>query len=435
MYNYIIMVVLKKICRRIRHYLCIVYNRFVLCYKHIYKLLLIKRNKIIGNTKTIHIAFIVQMPAVWDKVQNVFEMFNTYKNVNVELLQVPEFDIENCQLTSQFCSYYKNKYPKTKITKVGDGTNIKIKLRKANFDYIFYERPYSHFLPKSLWPSFLYPYTKLCYIPYGYSGSDIFISKTNSIDFIKYLTFYFTLSDSNKRSLLEFINNTERAYSRFVSLGYPNLENYLQLNTHFKDSTCNKSVILWTPRFTYDKSVGGSHFFEYKDDIINEKLLDKIKLVFRPHPLMFETFIRDNLMKRSDVDEILKKLSDFHVVYDNQRPIYDSIVHSNILITDYSSILINYFLTGKPIIYCPSKYRLNSDFSKILNCIYVANNSKELKGHIDNLLKGNDYLKSKRQELINSDFVYHKGSTKRIVDYILEDYDKTYKLKGRLRNG
>ena len=93
-----------------------------------------------------------------------------------------------------------------------------------------------------------------------------------------------------------------------------------------------------------DKRLYRSTFFEYKDKIIDYvNRNDKLKFVFRPHPLMFNNFINEGLMSKKEVKEYLDNFKE-NKVYDDQGDYFDTFRESDVLVTDFSSIIIDYFI-------------------------------------------------------------------------------------------
>ena len=138
--------------------------------------------------------------------------------------------------------------------------------------------------------------------------------------------------------------------------------------------------------------------------------------MFRPHPLMFEQFINQGLMTADEEEAFKSKIREASIKYDSDSMISNAIHENDLLITDYSSIIINFFLTGKPIIYCKANYDLNDDYSRMAEGIYVAENSEQLSQYVKMLINGKDPLKEKRAEIISEYKKKHVGSAKRIVD-------------------
>lgn len=108
---------------------------------------------------------------------------------------------------------------------------------------------------------------------------------------------------------------------------------------------------------------------------------------------------------------------------DTSSDYLNTFYHSDCLITDTSSIVPEYFLTGKPIIYC---FRENSRFifdrhETYGEGMYWVKTWEELKKTLSMLENGEDPIKEKRQKLIEKYFEKNGTAGKKIVDEIVKD--------------
>ena len=190
---------------------------------------------------------------------------------------------------------------------------------------------------------------------------------------------------------------------------------------------------MWTPRWSYDSKVGGSHFLEYKDIIIRLKgFYPEIILTFRPHPLLFEELIAKSLMKKEDIESYLIVLKQNNIKYDWGAPVFDTFKGTDVLITDYSSMIIQFFITGRPVIYCDSSnIQLNDEFKKLAEGMYVAKCEKDIFYYMQKLQNGEDYLFDKRQEIIQNNLKTHENATENIVNWLEKDYYSGYNSQQR----
>ena len=79
--------------------------------------------------------------------------------------------------------------------------------------------------------------------------------------------------------------------------------------------------ILWTPRWTTQERIGGSHFFEYKDLFLEfaEKYgSEELKFAIRPHPLMFDHFVTEGQMTEQDVADYKAQLAAHDIELDER---------------------------------------------------------------------------------------------------------------------
>jgi CDP-glycerol glycerophosphotransferase (TagB/SpsB family) len=200
-------------------------------------------------------------------------------------------------------------------------------------------------------------------------------------------------------------------------LGYPSLEPYFS-----KKPTENLKTVLWTPRWSYDSKLGGSHFVEYKDmPFTILKNYEDLRCIFRPHPLMFGELKSKKLMTETEVEAYVSAAENCGIVYDTGTPIDAVLDEADVLIADYSSIIIMYFLTGKPIIYCKSQIEFNETFRKLSQYMYIVESEEDIYRYLDQLSRGDDCLKEECMEFISREFSKHINSSMRIADRILFD--------------
>jgi CDP-glycerol glycerophosphotransferase (TagB/SpsB family) len=104
----------------------------------------------------------------------------------------------------------------------------------------------------------------------------------------------------------------------------------------------------------------------------------------------------------------------------------DTFIASDVLVSDISSMLLEYFVTGKPIIYTHRVDTFNELGRKLSEGFYWVENSTELQETLDMLMGGNDPLKFKREELIREHFYMPEGGAGVMIkDTLQADYVST----------
>ncbi|WP_288268621.1 CDP-glycerol glycerophosphotransferase family protein [uncultured Methanobrevibacter sp.] len=179
----------------------------------------------------------------------------------------------------------------------------------------------------------------------------------------------------------------------------------------------DKKIILYAPTFRED--VRYNNIFDYFDvDKFQKELGDEYSLIIRLHPRVFD-YDKDNSIsnKLSKLDNTVINCTD----YENEQ---DLLLISDMLITDYSSIMIDFGLLRKPIIfyaYDLENYLNNErgfylDYNKDLPGPIVEN-MDDLVG----IIKDNNYDYDRLDKFLNYEFDYlDSNSSKRIVDYLLK---------------
>ena len=117
-----------------------------------------------------------------------------------------------------------------------------------------------------------------------------------------------------------------------------------------------------------------------------------------------------------------------NIRFDTEKEYTDTFWKTDFMVTDISGIIIEYFITGKPIIFCTSEVEhhenLTEAYQKILEGCYIARNKDELEECINNLLNGKDTLLEKRKEIIEQFIDRKMTSSEKIVNVLEEDYRK-----------
>ena len=364
----------------------------------------------------IRVAFVVQMPEIWDKEEPVYSAMSEDPRFSVSVIVVPPYDQVAKKVSTDYRSnYFLRTYPGAIMAYQNGSWNV----LEKDLDYVFYQRPYDHYLPIPLQSRTVVRLAKCCYIPYGYTGSDAFIEGSTNKTFFRNL--YFGFAESAYMAEIfrkRYHGDRQQALHKIRFCGFPALIPYFDLKP-----TNVYHRILWTPRWSYAPKTGGSHFLEYKDIFLQlKKMMPALQLTFRPHPLLFGKMISSCLMSEKEIDAFLEQLSLDGIAYDNGDPIYETLQNTDILVTDYSSIIIQFFVTGRPIVFCESDIVLNDDFKMLSEGMYVVHNEEELLATVQKLVNGEDPLCVKRQKIIDKLFKEHQNATEKIIETIYQDY-------------
>lgn len=363
----------------------------------------------------IRIAFIVYEPAMWDKQEPVYLEALSRSDMEPYLIVVP--DITGAQeLAQQKQEFFMKKYDHVLLY----DENTVCLFEKKHFHYTFYQTPYSFKYPAPLQPYKLVKHTKICFVPYGYIGSGDFFEISSNRAFFDNV--YFGFMDSEPMAELlhgKYEKNCASGLQHFDFWGYPPFEYYLNLKKEKGDI----QNVLWIPRWSYAETGGGSHFLEHKD-LFNDlaKNNPQINWTMRPHPLMFPTLARQGLFSEEDAAAYRKALAEANVYLDENSLLNDTLCNTDLMIADFSSIIIMYFLTGRPIIYCEGGLELSGVYLQLQEGMYIAHSWEDVLRYTEDLKNGIDPLKEKRLEIIAAEGKKHYGASKRIVDTIQQDY-------------
>ncbi len=361
------------------------------------------------------VGFLVFEPETWDKQQPVYEEMVKDPRFAPEIVVVPSFN-QGFSVGNEYgheLEFFQSTCEK--VVKAFDQGEW-IDLRSRGYDYLFYQDPYMDHYPEPLRCDKTIDYTRICYLPYGYTTLKNFCDLVrDNREFFRCVYAYFPEIRMNQGIVEKrYRKAIQKGVRHVIEAGYPSFESFLDM----KDAP-NLHHIAWTPRWSYDAKVGGSHFLEYKDAFL--ELHSGNDLVLRPHPMLFTNLVKTGTLSEEEAQGYRARAAEYHVEISEGGPIEDVLKWTGILITDISSVIPAFFLTGKPIIYCDSFLEPCEEFVEMLEGIYVAHSWEEVLKYLSEIQSGNDYLSEKRAEIIRKHEKMHRGSAKRITEWIAKD--------------
>ena len=370
--------------------------------------------------RKMRVMFVIHYSNKADKMIQVFEELRMRDDVETALAIHPSTEY-NYGAGDFEWKYFRDKYPDATIF----DTSGLFDLRKWKPDYVFYRTPYEwrrHF------PSFttndVIRFAKICDISYGATLSHTFADRLieEYPKFYRSLYFMFCSAPTVRDKMLaQYKSGVDEGYRHFEFQGYPVLSREpLPMKAH------DKKTILWTPRWAYDARVGGSHFLEYKDNFValRQRYGDKVNLSMRPHENTFREVQNRNLLTKEEVDAYKQSLKDNKInLYYTTFDLGEQFRLTDILLCDYSSILIEFFLTGRPMVYCEFINAVPFDeYKEMFDCMYIAHNWDDVLKYLDDLVAGNDPLFERRQKAVAGVKALHANATQKIIARLLEDF-------------
>ena len=208
--------------------------------------------------------------------------------------------------------------------------------------------------------------------------------------------------------------------SKIKALGLPRLDYYFEdhdiddLKSKFLekyDISPDKKIVLYTPTFRDEEKY--NNVFNYLDlERFNEVLGDEYVLALRLHPKI-KNFSSEDISSNASYIDCSN--------YENEQEL---LLLSDILITDYSSIMIEFAILDRPIVffvydfdsYISNERGFYYDFKKTVPGTIVYDSNQLI-----DAIKNNDFDKSKISNFVKTQFDEIDGqSSKRVVDFLLK---------------
>ena len=210
---------------------------------------------------------------------------------------------------------------------------------------------------------------------------------------------------------------------RTVFEGYPTLDR--PAPDPDRTSEDRIKTVLWTPRWTEADFYGGTSFYDCRESFLAfQKTHPELRCVFRPHPLLYENAVKEGKMTGEEMADLLNRYRNAGIIIDPNADVNNTLAGTDVLLTDFSSIIMNAFLYGIPIVYLKDLPRtpLYEPFESISGTLYYPKNWEEAKTQAARLLENEDPMKEKREALLLGVLEENKDSAKKITEAIAADY-------------
>ncbi len=362
-------------------------------------------------SRPIRVGFVVQMPQIWNKEAPLYEAMVRNPRFEPWLIMVPSYNVAT-QRRGEYgeeLEYFTTKYPEAKLLTTKELGEDFDTLPEQGFAYIFFQRCWETYLPTELWTRNVIRYAKTCYIPYDYHLG----APESGYYKMGFYTCLYVMFCSNDGDLAWYHPKRPRLS---VSLGYPSLANLSYVNPPEQ-----RLRILWTPRWVIEQTT----FFAYKDRFLTLKQEHpEYEIVMRPHPLTFENAIRAGKMTEAEVAQYQASCQECGVRFDQNASIDDTLLQTDILVSDFSSVLADAASLGIPIIYTGKRDDVipNEPMRRIVEAAYDADTWEKVKSCILDLTQERDPKITLRKSLSEEMTEANKNSVSSIMDYLYDDY-------------
>lgn len=425
----------KVINRLLRRYLSERYDNKIMMQAW-YSTELNRKIKVLEKRK-IHVVFVCHRAALWNALKSVYDECMSDDKFDVTIVaipnkkQLPKIGLNHEEYVSEGAEDFFSDYKCRVINGYDYENKTWFDLRKLEPDYLFFQTGYDICRPPEYKSEIVSLYTRLCYVHYGMPFMGGMIAEESfPVSFLKNTYFHFAEFEEMRKYYIERVpDNPIHRAERVVLTGYPKLDEARQYinceseNWIYKGDN-KKYRVMWTPRWNTEEN--NCTFFDYKDKLVEYMETEKsMEMLFRPHPQAFSEYIANGQMSEKQVEEYKRRYDEIdNISIDKDREYLASFYSSDVLITDESSIIPEYFLTGKPVIFTYKETHLNEFAKKVSEGFYWVKNWNELTDILDRLRKGDDKLADTRKKIIEKEFYLpSKGSGYEIKEVIKKDFN------------
>ena len=217
-----------------------------------------------------------------------------------------------------------------------------------------------------------------------------------------------------------------------VVTGHPRLDTFASFEKFNVDSElvaeiAGRKAVLWNAHFSFADN-RWSTFDILAENILTEFLSrPDFVLIFRPHPLLYKSLINAGIFTAHEIDEFKCELRALGIIVDERADHRHAFSSSCALLTDAGSFLLEYLITGKPVLYLknPDGLGLNDQGAAVVKLYHQATDISDIVHFLDWLSSGKDNEYENRCSAINSFFYGLDGCCgQRVLDYIVAASNK-----------
>ncbi|MBQ9149509.1 CDP-glycerol glycerophosphotransferase family protein [bacterium] len=286
-------------------------------------------------------------------------------------------------------------------------------------DIVFYQQPW--YLNNTNHPKNVSKYALTIMAPYGYTTLSEKEWGSKSVKEV-YQSLWLFLAESPYH--IKFYKKAANMKNNLATFGSLKLDNYRKSVEKNLWKKPENFKIIYAPHHSLGND--GLRMATFEDNY--EKFLNFAKnnqqysFIFKPHPMLKTAVVEHNLMTLDEYMNYLKQWDDLDnsLVYDKGE-YFDIFKTSDILITDCSSFLAEYFPTKKPIIFINRKDRAAfDDFgNKIKKGFYEANAFDEIETLAKEICENNnDYLLKTRQDILKKYFYFKESTCDEFIKFL-----------------
>ncbi len=391
------------------------------------------------DNKKLDIVFMPYNAFMWNSLESVWKAASEDENCNCYVVPIPYFKLiskENGDIEA-ILTYEGNLLPD--YVPVIDYREFDLESLKPDIIYVHNQYDEHNNATQVASEYFSYNLKKhtdmLVYITYGILGTYPISFYIDFYNFIASRSFDRVVVQSPSFEVIAEASGLEK--EKILPLGSPKFDALVnslekqEISQYYRDKFKDKTVFLWTTNLM--KVINGRH--EVLDEI--EEVFELIKnnqqygLIYRPHPLEL-TYVKSKAPECYERYSQLLESSKYtqNIVIDNTPSYYEAFKVSDALITDRSSVLIEYMATGKPVLIYDIdlvKEYYNENIFDIFANYIVGEDGMTVEKFIDLVLSKNDKQKQRRLEALHTVIANLDGSCgEKVHNIIKKDIIENY---------
>lgn len=373
------------------------------------------------------IVFMPYKSSMWDSLESIWKAADEDPDCEAYVVPIPYYDRKSDFSLGEF------HYEGTDFPDYVPITNYEAyDLQSRKPDVIYIHNPYDEGnYVTSVDPKFysveLKKYTKcLVYVPYFLAG--YYSSATSARRNIPYCISHVDVCVIQSEMQKKVLSVNQGIANKMVALGSPKIDRIISPIKSPSGMICKekiegRKIILVNTSISrilndqqwFEKMDKLIHFFEQRSDLF---------MLWRPHPLLFTTIDTMLPNKKNEMCSIINQIEKLDNSYIDRTASADvAIAISDGLISDYSSLVLQYTATGKPSLLTvgASDYRNTKVVCGDYFSNYFMKDGISIEDFFEIIVSGNDYKKEERMKYFRESLINTDGTCgKKVHAYIKE---------------
>ncbi len=354
----------------------------------------------------LEVVFLPYKSSMWDSLESIWKAAKKDEECNAYVVPIPYYTRKPDFSFDQF-HYEGDDFPiEVPVVNYED-----FDLEKLNPDIVFIHNPYDGGnRVTSIAPQFYSPNVKahagmLVYVPYAvlyaYQKNELAVPLGVSMG-PGAITADKVVVQSEEHKKLCMANGFKE--SKLLQLGSPKMDASFNSVLEEKESTTIKKTGAKTILFntTINWFLNCNDWIGYVNNILDAFESKEVRLIWRPHPLLKDTVYSMRPKMIPQYNELVKRMEQMeNVIIDEEADAYTSFYVSDALISEKSSIMLQYIATGKPVLNIEERSSDKSQKIVLFDYFsnYFFNDGMSIEAFIDLVQKEED---TKKEERINA---------------------------------
>lgn len=379
------------------------------------------------------VVFFAELGQKWDSMSSLYEAFRARSDCETAVVIEPIFREATVGGEKKRDVIYQDY-----LTPMGI-PNIPYEfydLSKELPDMAFISNPYESVTLEQFWPDNIAKYSKLVYVPY-YTNMASSESSVCALCGMPVATQAWRILAQSEEIMKMHRKYAPKHGANLLVTGLPKWDNILELKKApetlpkgWKEKISGKKVFLWNSHFAVSPSEPGT-LLDYGQAIVDVFSGRKdIALIWRPHPMTSTIFKLYASAARPFWEKLVHTVESApNMVFDTGLSYVPSFQASDALLSDFSSIIAQYMLTGKPVLWLKNKIDPRGkgyiEDTVHIDCLEQAESTRDIAAFIDRIVGGIDPGKEERLRCVRKDLPFADGHIgERTCSLLLEDLQR-----------